>query len=420
MPTRKLWDHAIDIKEGFVPRKGKVYPLSREEREEVRKFVKEQLRKGYIWPSKSPQTVPVFFVGKKDGKKGNPLPLISDILENIGMKKVFTKMDLRWGYNNVRIKESDEWKAAFMTPEGLFEPTVMFFGLTNSPAMFQGMMNKLLRDLITTGKVAVFIDDVIMGTETEEGHDELVVEVIKRLEENDLYVKPEKCKWKVKEVEFLGVIIGLEGIKMEKEKVKGVLEWLIPKSIKDVQKFLGLANYYRQFIKGFATVARPLYNLVKKDKKWEWTEKEKKAFRELKEQFTKEPVLAALDINKKMRMEVDASDYATGGVLLMECEDRLWRPVAFLSKSLNETERNYEIHDKEMLVIVRGLKVWRYLLEGAQTKFKIWTDHKNLEYFMKAQKLNRRQARWALYLSWFDFILKHVVGTKMGKADGLS
>jgi len=140
----------------------------------------------------------------------------------------------------------------------------------------------------------------------------------------------------------------------------------------------------------------------------------------LKERFTKEPVLAAPDIDKKMRMEVDASDYATGGVLSMECGDGLWRPVAFLSKSLNETERNYKIHDKEMLAIVRGLEAWRHLLEGVQYKFKIWTDHKNLEYFMKAQKLNRRQARWALYLSWFDFILKHVVGSKMGKADGLS
>ena len=122
------------------------------------------------------------------------LPLISDILENIGTKKIFMKMDLRWGYNNVRIKEGDEWKAAFMTPEGLFKPTVMFFRLTNSPATFQVMMNELLRDLINTGKVVVFIDDVIVGTETEEGHDELVVEIIKRLEENDLYVKPEKCK----------------------------------------------------------------------------------------------------------------------------------------------------------------------------------------------------------------------------------
>ena len=160
----------------------------------------------------------------------------------------------------------------------------------------------------------------------------------------------------MREVEFLGVVIGLEGIKMEEGKVKGVLEWPMPKSVKDVQKFLGLANYYRQFIEGFTTVARPLHDLVKKDKKWEWTEREERAFKELKGRFTKEPVLATLDIDKKMRMEVDASDYAMGGVLSMECEDGLWRPVAFLSKSLNETERNYEIHDKEMLAIIRGLE----------------------------------------------------------------
>ena len=315
MLTRKLWDHVIDVKEEFVPRKGKVYPLSREMREEVREFVKKQLKKGYIWPSKSPQTVLVFFVGKKDGKKrmvqdyrylnewmvknNYPLPLISDVLENIGTKKLFTKMDLRWGYNNIRIKEGDEWKAAFMMPEGSFELTVMFFGLTNSPATFQAMINKLLRDLINTGKVAVFIDNVIVETEIEKGHDELVAEVIKRLEENDLYVKLEKYKWKVREVDFLDVVIGPEGIKMEKGKVKGVLEWPTPKCVKDVQKFLGLANYYCQFIEGLATVARLLHDLVKKDKKWEWTEKEEKTFQELKEQFTKKPVLAAPDIDKK-------------------------------------------------------------------------------------------------------------------------
>ena len=223
--------------------------------------------------------------------------MISDVLENIGTKKLFTKMDLRWGYNNVRIKEGNEWKAAFIMPEGSFEPTMMFFRLTNSPATFQAMMNELLRDLINTGKVAVFIDDVIVGTESEKGHDELVTEVIKRLEENDLYVKPEKCKWKVKEVGFLEVVIRPGGIKMEEEKVKGVLEWPTPKSVKDVQKLLGLANYYCQFIEGFAIVARPLYDLVKKDKKWDWMEKEKKAFKELKERFTKEPVLAAPDID---------------------------------------------------------------------------------------------------------------------------
>jgi len=186
----------------------------------------------------------------------------------------------------------------------------------------------------------------------------------------------------------LGVVIGLEGIKMEEEKMKEVLEWPTPKYVKDIQKFLGLANYYCRFIEGFASIARPLHNMVKKDKKWDWMEKQEEAFKELKEKFTKEPVLAAPDLDKKMRMEVDALDYATGGVLLMECENRLWRPVAFLSKSLNEMERNYEIYDKEMLAIIRELESWRHLLEGPQSMFEIWTDYKNLEYFMKAQKLN--------------------------------
>jgi len=207
-------------------------------------------------------------------------------LKNIGTKKVFTKMDLRWGYNNVRIKEGDEWKAAFTIPEGSFEPTVMFFGLTNSPATFQTMINELLRNLINTGKVAAFIDDVIIGTETEEEHDEIVAEVIRRLEENDLYVKPEKYKWKVWKVGLLGMVIEPERIKMEKVKVKEVLKWVIPKYVKDIQKFLGLANYYRQFIQGFASIARPLHDTVKRDRKWKWTEKqEEETFRELKKRF---------------------------------------------------------------------------------------------------------------------------------------
>ena len=182
-------------------------------------------------------------------------------------------------------------------------------------------MNELLRDLINTSKVETFIDDIIVETETEEEHNELVVEIIKRLEENDLYVKLEKCKWKVREVGFLGVVIGPEGIKIEEEKVKGVLEWLTPKCVKDMQKFLGLANYYCRFIEGFVVVARLLHDMVKKDKRWDWTERQEKVFKELKERFTREPVLAAPDIDKKMRMEMDVSDYAMGGVLLMECKD---------------------------------------------------------------------------------------------------
>jgi len=338
----------------------------------------------------------------------------------MGNKKLFTKMDLQWGYNNVRIKEGDEWKAAFTTHVGSFEPVVMFFGMTNSPAMFQGMMNEIMRDLINEGKVAVFVDDVLVGTDSEEGHDEIVAEVLKRLEENDLYVKPEKCSWKTSKVNFLGVIMGQGKIEMEEEKVEGVLNWPVPKTVRDVRKFLGLANYYRWFIKNFATLAKPLNMLTRKEEKWKWEGAQQKAFEQLKGIFTTRLLLVAPNLDKEFRVEADASNFATGGVLSIKCNDNKWRPVAYISKSLNETERNYEIHDKEMLAVIRCLEAWRHFLEGAKGKFEIWSDHKNLEYFMSNQKLNRRQARWALYLSRFDFILKHVPGQRMGKVDGLS
>ena len=288
-------------------------------------------------------------------------------------------MDLCWGYNNVRIKEGDKWKAAFSMPEGLFEPIVMFIGLTNSQAMFQTMMNDLLRDLVVEEKVAVFIDDVMIVTEIEEKHNEIVEEVLRRLEE---YV------WKVKEVGFVRVIIREDRVRMEKKKVQRVIEWPVPRSVKDMQKFLGLANYYRWFVKDFAKIAKPLHEITRKEMKQSWGEKQQKAFEELKERFTTELVLVTPDLDKEMRVEADASDFAMGEVLSMKCKDERWRPVAYISKLLNEAERNYEIHDKEMLAIIQCLEAWRHFLEGAKDWFEIWTDHKNLEYFIKAQKLN--------------------------------
>ena len=297
-------------------------------------------------------------------------------------------MDLRQGYNNIRIKEGDEWKAAFSMPKMSFKPMVMFFGLTNSPAIFQAMINDLLRDKVVEEKVAVFIDDVIITTEMEERHDEIVVEVLRRLEENDLFVKPEKCVWKVREVGFLGVVIVSNGVRMEKEKIQGVVDWLVPKSVKDVQKFLGLANYNRQFVKDFAKIARPLHEITRKEIKWEWGEKQQNVFEELEQRFMTELILVIPDLDKKMRVEADASDFATGGVLSMKCENKKQKPVAYISKLLNEAEINYEIHNKEMLAIIRYLEAWRHFLEGAKDQFEIQTDHKNLEYFIKAQKLN--------------------------------
>ena len=176
------------------------------------------------------------------------LLLITELINNMGSKKVFTKMNLRWRFNNMRIKEGDEWKGAFITHIGFFKLTVMFFGMTNSPTTFQAMMNKILRDLINKGKVAVFVDDVLVETETKEGYDEIVEKILRRLEENNLYIKLEKC---VRKIGFLGVVIGPNGIEMKEKKVDRVLSWPGLKNIKDIRKFLGLTNYYRRFIKDF-------------------------------------------------------------------------------------------------------------------------------------------------------------------------
>ena len=172
---------------------------------------------------------------------------------------------------------------------------VMFFGLTNSPAMFQVMINDLLRDLVVEEKVVVFIDNVMITMETEEGQDEIVEKVLKKLEENDLFVKPEKYVWKVREVGFLGVIIGEDRVRMEKEKVQGVIEWPVPRSTKNMQKFLGLANYYRQFVKDFARIAKLLHEMTRKETKWSWGERQQRVFEKLKERFTTEIILVTLD-----------------------------------------------------------------------------------------------------------------------------
>jgi len=218
------------------------------------------------------------------------------------------------------------------------------------------MMNDLLRDLVVEEKVAVFIDDMMIAMETKKGHNEIVEELLRRLEENDLFVKPKKCVWKVREVGFLGVIIGEDGVRMEKEKVQEVIEWPVPKIVKDVQKFLELVNYYRRFVKDFAKIARPLHDMTRKENKWSWRERQQKAFEELKERFTIEPVLVTPDLDKEMRVKADTSDFATEEVLSMKYENKKWKPVVYISKLLNEAEKNYKIYNKEILVIIQCLE----------------------------------------------------------------
>ena len=204
-------------------------------------------------------------------------------------------MDLRWGYNNVQIQEGDEGKAVFTCHRGAYEPLVMFFSLCNSPATFQTMMNDIFYDMPA---VIVYIDDILIFTKMEEGHDKIVMEVLCRLKENDLFVKPEKCFFKVREVEMLGLIIGPDGIKIDPKKVEAITAWPVPTKVKEVQSFLGLANFYRRFVDNFSKVAKPLHELTCKDTEWKWTDKCQNAFEEPKNIIISQSVLSMVDTTK--------------------------------------------------------------------------------------------------------------------------
>ena len=236
------------------------------------------------------------------------------------------------------------------------------------------MMNEIFTDMDDV--VVVYINDLMIFTKTENQaeHDKIVLEVLRRLEENDLFMKLKKCTFHATEVDFLGMIVGRDGIKMDQEKVKAILEWPEPKTVKGVRSFLGLANFYQRFIKDYVKVARPLHDLTKKENPFCWEEPQQVAFDTLKLHFTTAPILVFPDIDWVFCLESDTSDYATGAVLSIEKEG-VWHPVTFSSHSMMPQERNYPIADKEMLSVIQALEQWRHYLEGARHQFEIWNDH---------------------------------------------
>jgi hypothetical protein len=297
------------------------------------------------------------------------------------------------------------------------EPTVMGFGMTNSPATFQALMNSVFADLIAIGVVAVYMDDILIYTPTIAEHRKIVHEVLKRLQDHDLYLKPEKCEFKKQEIEYLGMIIHPGEVCMDPGKVSAVWDWPTPTTLRDVRAFIGFSNFYRRFIKDFSSIARPLHDLTKKDMPWQWHMEQQHAFDTLKEKFCQEPILKVYDPNLETRVEVDASGFATGGVLSQKYPDGLWHPIAYCLSSMSKEERNYEIYDQEMLGCIHALEDWRHYLEGIS--FEIVTDHKNIEWWASMRDLNRRQARWTLYLSHFSFKITYRKGELM-QADALS
>ncbi|KAL0149577.1 hypothetical protein M9458_055104, partial [Cirrhinus mrigala] len=435
LPPHRPYDCAIDLLPGTSPPKGHLYSLSSPEREAMDKYISESLNAGLIRPSSSPAGAGFFFV-KKDGslrpcidyrglnditiRNRYPLPLMSTAFELLQGAKVFTKLDLRNAYHLVRIREGDEWKTAFNTPTGHFEYRVLPFGLTNAPAVFQALINDVLRDMVNRF-VFVYLDDILIFSSSLQVHAQHVRQVLKRLLENQLYVKAEKCVFHAKSVSFLGHIISAEGIKADPAKVRAVAEWPTPDSRKALQRFLGFANFYRRFIRNFSLVAAPLTALTSPKIPFRWNCQAQEAFDVLKSRFISAPVLCLPDPERQFIVEVDASEVGVGAVLSQRSSrDGKVHPCAFFSHRLSPAERNYDIGNRELLVVRLALGEWRHWLEGAAQPFLVWTDHKNLEYIRSAKRLNARQARWALFFGRFNFSLSYRPGSKNTKPDALS
>ena len=386
-------------------------------------------------PQTSPAGAPILFVKKRDGslrlcvdyrglnkitiKNRYPLPLIGESLDRLRSATVFTKLDLRAGYNLVRIAKGDEWKTAFRTRYGHYEYRVMPFGLTNAPATFQNLMNDVLRDFLDDFAI-VYLDDILIFSRSLAEHKPHVRLVLERLRANGLFAKPEKCAFHRDEIEYLGFIISASGVKMDPKKVSAIVDWPKPSSVRDLQVFLGFANFYRRFIRGYSKIASPLTRLLRKDQEFEFDAAANQAFSQLKVAFTTAPVLAHFHPDRPSTIETDASDFAIAAIISQPDENGVMHPIAFHSRKLTPPELNYEIHDKEMLAIVTALREWRAYLEGAMHPFTVYTDHKNLEYFTTTKVLNRRQARWSELLANYNFTIVYRPGRSMGKPDAMT
>jgi hypothetical protein len=442
LPKRREWDHAIELEDkGDRPEDKKpkslpamIYRMTLDERKALEEFIEAELKAGKIRVSKSPYASPCFFIKKKDGslrlvqdyrklnywtkKDKFPLPRIDDLIDVLHDGKYFTKMDILWGYNNVRIREGDEELAAFLTPLGLYEPTVMYFGLCNSPATFSRMMAVLFREMIRQRKCVIYMDDIVFIGKTLQELKANTLEGLAILDKAELYIKEPKCYWEVEEVPILGHIVGKGITRMEPAKTQVIKDWKAPTNKKEVQKFIGFCNFYRRYVRNFSKIARPITKLTG-DVAFVWTQEEQKAFEQLKEAILSPDVISLPQPDGLFRMEVDASGYAIGGVL-SQLQDGKWKTIAFISRVLSPAEINYDIFDKELLAVMYAVEEWRCYLLSAKQPFEIWTDHNNLKYFKQPQKLNSRQMRWYLTLQDYDFVLKHVPGTSNTKADMLS
>ena len=426
-PFRANHNHKIPLLEGSNPVNQRPYRYAVHQKNEIDKMVKELLGAGTIQSSSSSYASPVVLVKKKDGswrlcvdyrglngmtvKDRFPIPLIEDLMDELGGAKVFSKIDLRAGYHQVRMDPSDIHKTAFKTHSGHFEYLVMPFGLTNAPATFQSLMNTVFGELLRKC-VLIFFDDILVYSSSLEEHVVHLQSVLELMRRNQLFAKHSKCAFATDRVEYLGHFIQEAGVSTDPQKIKAIVEWPNPSTLKALRGFLGLAGYYRRFVMSFGTIARPLTVLTKKNY-FEWSEEAETAFGTLKKALCEAPVLALPRFDKPFVVETDACGQGIGAVLMQE-----GHPIAFISRHLKGKQLHLSIYEKELLAVVFAVQKWRHYL--LPNHFVIKTDQKSLKYLLE-QRLNTPiQQQWLPKLLEFDYEIQYRQGKENVVADALS
>ncbi|KAL0551539.1 hypothetical protein IC582_010628 [Cucumis melo] len=428
LPPHREVEFAIELEPGTVPISRAPYRMAPAELKELKVQLQDLLDKGFIRPSVSPWGAPVLFVKKKDGsmrlcidyrelnkvtvKNRYPLPRIDDLFDQLQGATVFSKIDLRSGYHQLRIKDEDIPKTAFRSRYGHYEFIVMSFGLTNAPAVFMDLMNRVFREFLDTF-VIVFIDDILIYSKTEAEHEEHLRMVLQTLRDNKLYAKFSKCEFWLKQVSFLGHVVSKAGVSVDPAKIEAVTGWTRPSTVSEVRSFLGLAGYYRRFVENFSRIATPLTQLTRKGAPFVWSKACEDSFQTLKQKLVTAPVLTVPDGSGSFVIYSDASKKGLGCVLMQQ-----GKVVAYASRQLKSHEQNYPTHDLELAAVVFALKIWRHYLYGE--KIQIFTDHKSLKYFFTQKELNMRQRRWLELVKDYDCEILYHPGKANVVADALS
>ena len=426
LPPDREVTFTIDLIPGTEPIYIPPYRMAPAELRELKAQLEELLSKGFIRPSISPWGAPVLFVKKKDGslrlcidyrqlnrvtiRNQYPLPRIDELFDQLQGSRVYSKIDLRSGYHQLRVQESDVPKTAFRTRYGHYEFLVMPFGLTNAPTAFMDLMNWVFQPYLDRF-VIILIDDILVYSGSLEEHSEHLRIVLQTLRERQLYAKLSKCQFWLDRVTFLGHVISVEEVSVDPQKA--VVNWKSPKNVSEVRSFLGLAGYYRKFVEVFSKIAAPLTKLTRKDVKYDWVDACQQSFEELKGRLTSARVLALPNGRDGFVVYSDASWQSLGCVLMQND-----REIAYASRQLKKHEENYPTHDLELAAVVFALKIWRHYLYGVPCR--IFTDHKSLQYIFTQKELNLRQRRCLELIKDYDCTIEYHPGKANVVADALS